>query len=252
MNVVRGAILVVGASGFVALVACERMPGRPGPQSVEIRPDRVRDFSLLYAENCAGCHGPEGRGGGAALGLANPVYLAIADDEVLRRAAADGIPNSLMPAFARSAGGELTDEQIGILVRGIRAWARPDALGGAAPPPYVAAAGDAAKGAAVFAAACASCHGDGGRGGADKRAGSVVDGSFLGLVSDQSLRTTVIAGRPDIRHPDWRGDVAGRALTSEEVSDVVAWLAAQRPANPGAPYGAMQGAPYALGGRTRD
>ena len=242
MNVVRTAFLGVCA---VALVACERMPGRPGPGAVEIRPDRVRDFSVLYTENCAACHGPDGRGGGAALGLSNPVYLAIADDEVLRRAAAEGVPNSLMPAFARTSGGELTDEQIQILVRGIRAWARPDSLGGAVPPPYAGAAeaaGDAAEGAIVFSAACASCHGDSGRGG--PKAGSVVDGSFLGLVSDQGLRTTVIAGRPDIRHPDWRGDVPGRALTAEEVSDVVAWLAAQRPATPGAPY--------ALGGRTHD
>ena len=233
--------LALGAA-CMASAGCERMPGRPGPGSVEIRPDRVRDFSVLYAENCAACHGLEGRGGGAALGLANPVYLAIADDEVLRRAAADGVPGSLMPAFARSSGGELTDEQIRILVRGIRAWARPDALGGVVPPPYAGAAGDATKGAAVFATACASCHGDSGRGG--PKAGSVVDGSFLGLVSDQGLRTTVIAGRPDIRQPDWRNDVPGRALTAEEISDVVAWLAAQRPATPGAPY--------ALGGRTHD
>ncbi len=233
MNVVRTCLLVLCAGG---LAACERMPGRPGPASVEIRPDRVRDFSLLYAENCAACHGPDGRGGGAALGLANPVYLAIADDEVLRRAAAEGIHGSLMPAFARTSGGELTDEQIRILVRGIRAWARPDALGGAVAPPYAAAAGDSSRGAAVFASACAACHGDAGKGGS--KAGSVVDGSYLGLVSDQGLRTTVIAGRPDIRHPDWRGDVPGRALTAEEVSDVVAWLAAQRPATPGSPYAA--------------
>jgi mono/diheme cytochrome c family protein len=147
-----------------------------------------------------------------------------------------------MPAFARASGGELTDEQIRILVRGIRTWAQPEALGGAVPPPYAGAAGVASKGAAVFAAACASCHGDSGKGG--PKAGSVVDGSYLGLVSDQNLRTTVIAGRPDIRHPDWRGDVSGRALTPEEVSDVVAWLAAQRPATPGSPY--------AGGGRTHD
>ena len=232
--------LLAAASGLaaaLALASCERvrMPGRPGPGSVEVRPDEVRDFGLLYAENCAACHGPNGRGAGAAIGLANPVYLAIADDAVLARATGHGVPGSLMPAFARISGGELTDEQVSILVAGIRAWARPDALGGAVPPAYAGGGGDASRGAAVFAAACASCHGEGGAGG--PKAGSLVDGSFLGLVTDQGLRTTVIAGRPDIGQPDWRGDGKTAPLTSQEVADVVAWLASQRPANPGAPYG---------------
>jgi hypothetical protein len=55
-----------------------------------------------------------------------------------------------------------------------------------------------------------------------------VDASYLALVSDQNLRTTVIAGRPELGAPDWRGDVAGKPLSAEQVSDVVAWLAAQR------------------------
>jgi len=48
-------------------------------------------------------------------------------------------------------------------------------------------------------------------------------------VSDQSLRTTVIAGRPDLGAPDWRGNVPGRSMSAQEVSDVVAWLTAKRP-----------------------
>jgi hypothetical protein len=56
-----------------------------------------------------------------------------------------------------------------------------------------------------------------------------VDGSYLSLVSDQGLRTTVIAGRPDLGAPDWRGNVPGHPMSPGEVSDVVAWLAAKRP-----------------------
>ena len=220
--------------GAALAAACDGLPGKPKPGSIEVRPDRVKDFATLYAENCAGCHGGDGSGGAGALGLANPVYLAIADDAVIRGATAQGVAGTLMPAFARSAGGMLTEAQVEILVAGIRGWARPDALAGAVAPPYAGSGGDAARGREVFTAACASCHGAGGTGG--PKAGSIVDGSFLGLVSDQALRTAIIAGRPDIGQPDWRNDATGRPLTAQEVSDVVAWLSAQRPATPGQPY----------------
>jgi hypothetical protein len=63
-----------------------------------------------------------------------------------------------------------------------------------------------------------------------------VDGSYLALVSDQQLRTIVIAGRPELDAPDWRGDVAGRPMAAQDISDVVAWLSSQRPKFPGQPY----------------
>jgi len=47
-------------------------------------------------------------------------------------------------------------------------------------------------------------------------------------VSDQNLRTTIIAGRPDLGAPDWRANLPGRPMSPDEVSDVVAWLAAKR------------------------
>ena len=56
-----------------------------------------------------------------------------------------------------------------------------------------------------------------------------MDGSYLALVSDQNLRTTVIVGRPELGAPDWRNNVPGKPMSAQEISDVVAWLAAQRP-----------------------
>jgi len=58
----------------------------------------------------------------------------------------------------------------------------------------------------------------------------IVDRAYLTMVSDQSLRTTVIAGRPDMGAPDWRSNVPGQPMSPEDISDVVAWLVAQRPA----------------------
>jgi cytochrome c oxidase cbb3-type subunit III len=50
------------------------------------------------------------------------------------------------------------------------------------------------------------------------------------------LRTLVIVGRPDLGAPDWRNNVPGKPMSSQEISDVVAWLAAQRRQFPGRPY----------------
>ena len=86
---------------------------------IQINPADISDFDTLYKQNCAGCHGTDGKGG-AAIALADPVYLAIADDAVLQQAATNGISGTAMPAFAESAGGMLTDKQIAILVNGIR------------------------------------------------------------------------------------------------------------------------------------
>ena len=215
-------------------VACSNSPGRPAPGSALVSPDQIADFSLLYSQNCAGCHGADGKGG-AAIALADPVFLAVADDTVIRRTAASGVPGTPMPAFAQGAGGMLTDKQIDALVRGIRSWAKLGALGDQIPPSYAAQApGDPQRGADAYRTYCSSCHGVGGRGGS--KASSIVDGSYLALTSNQQLRTIVIAGRPELGAPDWRGDVEGRPMSAQDISDVVAWLSSQRPQLPGQPY----------------
>lgn len=233
----RRAIFVPLAAAVVALLACTACTGSlraHGADGEVVPPSEIVDFNLLYGQNCAGCHGADGKGG-AAIALANPVFLAIADDNVIHHIAANGVPGTSMPAFAHSAGGMLTDSQIDVLVRGIRSWAKPDALRDATVPPYAAQApGDPQRGIEAYRTYCSSCHGGDGRGGT--KASSIVDGSFLALVSDQYLRSIVIAGRPDLGAPDWRGDVAGRPMPAQDVSDVVAWLSSLRPQFAGQPY----------------
>jgi len=210
---------------LLGLASC----GAPGQRAAEapvIRPNEVTDFHRLYAQNCSGCHGADAQGG-LTVGIGSPVYLAIADDATIRRVASQGVPGTAMPAFAQKSGGLLTEAQIDILVRGIRTrWARPDALGHDKPPAYKASTpGDAARGQTVFATFCSSCHGADGRGG---RGGSIADSSYLALVSDQHLRTVTITGMPAFGAPDWRGNVRGKPMSDGDVTDVVAWLAAQR------------------------
>jgi cytochrome c oxidase cbb3-type subunit III len=222
-------VVVIASMATILIAGCDSLPGRPTQADFPMRPTNVTDFASLYNENCAGCHGTDGKSG-AALGLNNPVYLGIVDDAAMRNVIANGVPNTAMPPFAQSAGGDLTDHQIDLLVAGIRrTWAGvPDAAAGA--PPYSSStAGNADTGAQVYAANCQSCHGADGKGGPN--AGSIVDPSYLSLVSEQYLRAIVIAGRPDLGHPDWKHEASGQPLTSQQVSDVVAWMSSKRPAS---------------------
>src|SRR6202045_237334 len=235
-------LLCLSAFPVFVCAACSGLPGTPGPNSEVIAPDHILEFNILYAQNCAGCHGAGGSGG-AGNALRDPVFLAIADDSAIRNVVSSGVRGTPMPAFAQSAGGMLADKQIDSLVRGIRSWAPSSDLRGSNPPPYIAkTAGNAQHGAEVYQTFCSGCHGPNGTGG--NNASSIVGGSYLALVSDQYLRITVIAGRPELGAPDWRGDVPGKPMSDQEVTDVVAWLAARRAVIPGQPYPESKNAQY--------
>src|SRR5271157_5666842 len=223
----RFAVLVLLLAAVVALAGCSAS-GKPAPGPEVPRPDSILDPVVLYSQNCAGCHGAEGRKG-PAMDLSDPVYLAIVDDDTLRSTISKGRPGTAMSAFAQKEGGMLTDEQVNAIIRGIRErWSKPNALAGVVAPPYAAKEpGAPQQGEAVYTTFCSSCHGIGSKGG--PKAGSVTNGAYLSLISDQGLRTIVITGRPDFDAPDWRDNVPGHPMTDQQISDVVAWLVAQRP-----------------------
>jgi cytochrome c oxidase cbb3-type subunit 3/ubiquinol-cytochrome c reductase cytochrome c subunit len=221
------------AGAALLLGGCESMPGRPAPGPEVPRPDSILSSKVLYAQNCAGCHGVDGTHG-PATPLASPVFQSLVDDATLRRIVADGLPNSMMPAFARSAGGELTDAQVDAIVHGLREqWGGNRTIApGQAPPLFEAegseeARGDARAGEQVYAQSCSRCHGQ--AGGRVGHAGSVLDPDFLALMTPAILRSAIIVGRPDFGMPDWRGKDPGRPLSAQNVSDVVAFLMAQQP-----------------------
>jgi mono/diheme cytochrome c family protein len=214
-------------AALLSLAGCN-LPGKPTPSDIVRRPTDILDPVVLYSQNCAGCHGADGKLGPAPP-IGDPVYLAVVNDDALRNAISKGRQGTAMSAFAQSEGGMLTDKQIDAIIQGIRQrWGQPQILQGVSVPAYATkASGNAQQGATAFGTFCASCHGVDGKGG--PKVGSIVNPHYLNLITDQGLRTIVIVGRPDFNAPDWRNNVPGHPMSDQEISDVVAWLAAQRP-----------------------
>lgn len=244
------------------LPGCEP-PGRPNPADRPLRPEQVMSFARLFGTRCAGCHGAEGLLG-AAPPLNDPLFRAAISEEELADVIRSGRKGALMPGFGVGHGA-LTDAQIKLLIYEIKGvpyrvssqndevtgpsnfvvevaadgqapqWGtvpkRPDGL-----PPLAsssAESGDAQRGMAVFAQACAMCHGEQGQGSNQPDGpGSINNRAFLSLISDQALRRLIITGRPDLGMPDYAGKDGRpedfKPLTAAQVADLVALLASWR------------------------
>jgi mono/diheme cytochrome c family protein len=221
---------------LVFALGCDSLPGKPLESARPINPIDVTDFNTLWSTQCAGCHGAEGKLA-AARPMNDPVYLAVVTDNEMRDVIAHGVAGSAMPGFLSNNGLALSAKQIELVLAGMREhWSDPKALAGRRSPSYRATgSGNVAAGRVTFQRVCASCHGAAGDGKGGSARGSVVDPAFLALVSNQSLRSTVIFGRTDLGMPNWAGYRTG-PLSEQDVTDLVAWLASHRVEFPGRPY----------------
>ncbi len=208
--------------GVIATSGCEPW-GKP--EQPEKPANEITDFKVLYGENCAGCHGAEGKYGPGRI-LNDALYLKFIPRQELRKVLVYGRPGMAMPPWAISQGGPLTDRQIDALVNGIYSrWAKPVDLHGTELPSYSATieSGDAAHGKKLFARNCYMCHGPG------AAVGVITSASYLQLSSNQNLRTSIVIGRSDLGMPNYQNLNAGHALSNQDVSDLVTYLASLRP-----------------------
>jgi mono/diheme cytochrome c family protein len=249
MKMKRLGVIVLGVLLAFGAVGCST--GKPGFREETQRPDQQHDFATLYRQNCSACHGDNGSNG-AAIPLNNPVYLAWAGRDHIQQVVSNGVPHGLMPAFGAGGGGLLTGQQVDDIVNGmVSHWTQAGILNGANAPAYNAVdPGDPQQGKAAFQIYCARCHGSDGTGiapggtasvraAAAKKGlavGSIVDPTYLSLISTQALRSIIVAGMPGENMPNWREDVQGKPLTDKEVTDIVAWLASNRVQFPGKPF----------------
>lgn len=192
--------------------------GQPDPAKKWKAPSEITDFDTLYTQNCLACHG-RGETLAAAISMDDQTYLNIVPADVLKNVIANGVEGARMPGFALSAGGHLTDEQVEILAKGILAWKKPLDPSMGPLPSYSAPPGNAANGRTLFEQSFA-------KGLPPEK--TYLDPGFLGLVSDQYLRSLVIAGLPGLGYPDYRSFIPGRTLSDQDVSDIVAYLVSNR------------------------
>lgn len=212
--VLVGLILTVFAIAALA-VALGIEPTRMADASTAVNKFNVQQGRLLYVANCTACHGTRGEGGvGPALN--NKLLLANATDQVLAGFISVGRPNTLMPAWAQSNGGPLTDEDIRYVVAFLRAWepTAPEVVANAFTP-------DAARGLSLFNGTCFVCHGEDGKGGGV--APAINNVQRLNELDDDWYRQTINGGRPAKGMPTW-----GTVLSPNQVEDLIALITAWR------------------------
>ncbi len=76
----------------------------------------------LFTTYCAACHGAGGKGGFAPA-IGTEAYLTAHDNAAITQATRDGVIGKGMPAWSKSKGGTLTDDQIADIVAYLRSLA---------------------------------------------------------------------------------------------------------------------------------
>ncbi|HEX7594295.1 MAG TPA: c-type cytochrome, partial [Anaerolineae bacterium] len=160
----------------------------------------------LFAQDCAVCHGDRAQGRvGATLAKDFP---GIRVEALLKETISNGVQGSVMPAWSSAKGGPLSDAQINDLVAFIQSLGHqaPSVVPGPTPtnlplPPTVVKfpAGEATRGAAIFAQSCVLCHGEKGEG----RIGATLQKDWPGLSVDALLDATIARGVAGSKMPAW-------------------------------------------------
>jgi cytochrome c oxidase cbb3-type subunit 3 len=173
----------------------------------------------LFGEYCAVCHGYDGQG---RVGATLTGWFAGIDPEAfVGSTVSDGIAGT-MPAFARSKGGPLTDEEIDDIAAYILSWQErvepaptPTAVPVTPIPQVVGVIGDPTAGAQVFARECQLCHGERGQGGI----GASLSGPIAASQPAAFIRQVVNNGVTGSPMPAFAG-----VLTADQIEDTVAFI----------------------------
>lgn len=180
----------------------------------------LEEGQMLFAENCASCHGDLGEGGenparpnDIIAPISTAEYLKTRDDVTLRAIIAQGQPNFGMSPFGSAFGGPLDDDQIDSLVSYLRSWENdpPVEL-----PPEVPANTVALDGFGIYSEICAQCHGISGSGDVGP---SLRAAEFRNANTSQDIFDTINYGHEATDMISW-----GSILTSEQIEQLVSYI----------------------------
>ncbi len=161
----------------------------------------------IYRAKCASCHDKKGEGGIGSR-LNSQSFLALAEDEFLYRAIAEGRPGTAMPAW-----GFLSNEDVADLITFIRDWQKIE------PNRHAARhnGGRAQFGEMLYRMACRACHGPESSGGVGGQLGNPV---FLDSASDHFLWHTIAHGKDGTAMRGFLEGTPGGALVPMAASDI--------------------------------
>ena len=165
----------------------------------------------LYSDNCASCHGNDGRGG-LAPALATTQFLDSADDRQIHQLISVGIPGSEMVAYSLDFGGPLTSQQIHALTVYLRSLEEVAADNSSWRQPLAA---EGLSGRDIFILGCARCHGTDLEGSDD--APALGRGSDAAEETDARLIRRIRDGKDEMPR-------FGTVLTEEQMQTIVDYL----------------------------
>jgi mono/diheme cytochrome c family protein len=207
-----GALTVQEIDLVVAFVrSMEPIP--PTFEAVQAAPVEPELGKREYQNRCAPCHGESGEGSEIAPPLAAPDNMVNKADDRVYGTLTAGVQGTAMGSFR-----SLDAKTIRAVIRYVRTLPPVDRQR----EKWAAKPGDADRGATVFSASCAKCHGDKGEG---REGPALASAALLGAMSDGQMAATIIRGRPGTTMPSF-----GRAgpdwveLSPERVQNVVAFV----------------------------
>jgi len=155
--------------------------------------DAIATGQRLFTSNCGLCHGSTGTGALGFPNLTDSDWLYGGAGETIKASIMNG-RNGMMPAKGLKS--DMTDAEADDIVAYVVS------LSG-----RQAEAGDAANGQALFATACAACHGGDAKGNQAMGAPNLTDSTWLYGGSEKQIKFTILNGRGGVM-PAWK-DVLG-------------------------------------------
>ena len=185
----------------LASTTAVEVPVAAPAQNAEQRTADLRRGEMLFAKNCASCHGPRGAGDGpsAASQLPRPTDLRSTRyaSEALATAVTRGVPATAMPGFPGLSGDDL---------RAIVTYSQELYDATRTPPRMEQRESDRKQAEALYAQNCMICHG--GRGGGDGPIAATAPrppANFRLVQPTRSVAARIIAdGVPATAMPPWK------------------------------------------------